>query len=83
LRVRLLLKNRMAQEFKPGQIFPQSESTRLPAIRRMPTCRTRSSSSEPDTSYCRRRKAISFRLTHAAKHVSKAEHLPEPEVASM
>jgi hypothetical protein len=68
----------MAQEYKPGEIVPQSgiytithdpvhadmphEVTAIKG-RRFPTCR-----------HC---KGISFQLAHAAKHVSEVEH-PKP-----
>ena len=67
----------MAQEFKSGEIVPQSgiyrithdpshmEAHEVTAIkgRRFPTCR-----------HC---KGISFELVHAAKHVGEVDHLSE------
>jgi hypothetical protein len=68
----------MAQEYKPGQIVPQSgvykvthdpvHSDILHKVtvirgRRFPTCR-----------HC---KGITFELAHAAKHVGEIDHLQE------
>src|SRR5246127_1570285 len=70
----------MAEEFKPGQIVPESGVYRITHDpvhadvphevtvikgRRFPTCR-----------HC---KGITFQLAHAAKHVAEVEHLQEPE----
>jgi hypothetical protein len=68
----------MAQEYKPGQIKPQSGVYAIPHDpvhadmphevtvvkgRRFPTCR-----------HC---KGVTFQLRHAAKHVSKIDHFEE------
>jgi hypothetical protein len=78
------LEDTMAQEYRPGEIVPQSGVYRITHDpvhadmphevtvikgRRFPTCR-----------HC---KGIGFQLAHAAKHVSEVEHLKEPEVAPM
>ena len=69
---------RCAQEFKPGEIVPQSgiytitqdaaradmpHEVTVIERRRFPTCR-----------HC---KGISFELAHAAKHVGEIDHLEE------
>jgi YjzC-like protein len=68
----------MAQEFKPGEIVPQSGIYKITQDsahadmphevtvikgRRFPTCR-----------HC---KGVSFELAHAAKHVGEIDHLEE------
>ena len=73
----------MAQEFKPGQIVPESGIYRITHDpqhadmphevtvikgRRFPTCR-----------HC---KGISFELVHAAHHVGEVAHLDEGELTS-
>jgi len=73
----------MAQEFRPGQIVPESGVYRIthdpqhPDMphevtvikgRRFPTCR-----------HC---KGISFELVHAAKHVGEVDHLHEHETSA-
>src|ERR1044071_7979337 len=73
----------MAQEFKPGQIVPESGIYRITHDpqhadmphevtvikgRRFPTCR-----------HC---KGISFELVHAAQHVHEVAHLDEGELTS-
>ena len=70
----------MAQQFRPGQIVPQSGVYRITHDpqhadmphevtviqgRRFPTCR-----------HC---KGISFELVHAAKHVGEIDHLHDAE----
>src|SRR5918912_3668399 len=73
------LEDSMAQEYRPGEIVPQSGVYRIAHDpvhadmphevtvikgRRFPTCR-----------HC---KGISFQLAHAAKHVGEVDHLSEP-----
>jgi hypothetical protein len=68
----------MAQEFKPGQIVPQSgvyKITHDPLHADMPHEVTVIKGRRFPT--CRHCKGITFELAHAAKHVSEIDHLEE------
>jgi hypothetical protein len=66
----------MAQEFKPGEIVPQSGIYTITHIRRdMPHEVTVIKGRRFPT--CRHCKGISFELAHAAKHVGEIDHLKE------
>jgi YjzC-like protein len=68
----------MAQEFKPGEIVPQSgiyTITHDPAHADMPHEVTVIKGRRFPT--CRHCKGISFELAHAAKHVGEIDHLEE------
>lgn len=69
----------MAQEFKPGQIVPESgvyQITHAPVRADMPHEVTVIKGRRFLT--CRHCKGISFELVHAAKHVDEVDHLAEP-----
>jgi hypothetical protein len=68
----------MAQEYKPGQIVPESGVYRIthdPQHADMPHEVTVIKSRRFPT--CRHCKGISFELVYAAKHVDEVEHLHE------
>jgi hypothetical protein len=72
----------MAQEFKPGQIVPESgiyEITHDPQHADMPHEVTVIKGRRFPT--CRHCKGISFELVHAAKHVHEVAHLEDPDGA--
>ena len=68
----------MAQEFKPGEIVPQSgiyTITHDPAHADMPREVTVIKGRRFPT--CRHCKGISFELAHAARHAGEIDHLEE------
>jgi hypothetical protein len=69
----------MAQQFRPGQIVPQSGVYReLRTIRSIPTCPHEVTVIKGRRfPTCRHCKGVSFELAHAAKHVGEIDHLEE------
>ena len=75
---RVLGRRAMAQEFKPGELVPQSgiyTITHDPAHADMPHQVTVIKGRRFPT--CRHCKGISFELAHAAKHVGEIDHFEE------
>jgi hypothetical protein len=73
----------MAQEFKPGQIVPESgvyQLTHDPVHADMPHEVTVIKGRRFPT--CRHCKGITFELVHAAKHVGEVPHLDEEPVSA-
>ena len=72
----------MGEEYRPGQIVPQSGIYTIThdPMHAVPHEVTAIKGRQFPT--CRRCKGITFKLTHAAKHVSEIDHLEEEDARS-